>query len=579
MKCEKCGQLIDQNLQFCPHCGNPINGQVILNDPNSVNNSNVGVQDNMNNLNSGNFVDTLNVNNENQKNPDLKSGNPIKLAIIIVIIIIVIIAGIFIFKDVLFASNSNLFSSNIIGDVTYNHINYKVYSYDLHSMSPSIIGNYVVDRDNSQNSAKIRDFKGNVLFEGELGTGTIFFYYGVDGNLYYYNNSDRIFYKLNGNKFEKIYDGTCLTLEYYDKNTYTMDRSFTNNNLLYGLYTHNYNGTIINDTLIYYIEDGKLKNVNVDGNVVSKNYYPEKGHIVLSKDDFNIYTGYTSSTGHHYAVYDIYNNKMIIDYNNDYYNISFLGNDRYVVSKDKKSGVVDSNNNILLPFEYNNIYVSQDKQHIIAIKSTSDNDENAYKVTIYDLNLKKEFEFAANNLNTSSMLYVTKHGDNYILYSSAKKQSRKDTNSVINVVKKDGSISTFETSYLFFTKELMISYLDTTRIITAYDENMNEKYKINVEDPYEDLSLGHNETIMWTNGSAINYYDITNGSVVSKDTPYVEAFGNGFKILHEDYQVYLYINNEKTLLSSDSKVKVVKLADGNYYVVAGSKFAYVEINK
>lgn len=145
-----------------------------------------------------------------------------------------------------------------------------------------------------------------------------------------------------------------------------------------------------NELTILDTNGNEIQNSNIVSLTKTKdgNYY-----IAIDKDNF-------------YTVLDQNKNNLLND-NYDY--IEYLGDSHFIVSKDRKSGIIDSNNNVLLDIQYNSVISVHEADLIQAYNSETD------ETILFNRNFQEIGKMLAAEVEVKDS-YVLMYSDNDFKY-------------------------------------------------------------------------------------------------------------------------------------------------------------------
>lgn len=435
---------------------------------------------------------------------------------------------------------------------------------------------------------KLFDMDGNILFEGTESYTQILS--GIDDELYLTHvgadqkndNASISIYKFNNKELEEVFTAD-------DENYLFTTLIYTNNNNDYllgvvGETLHNEENVKV-ETLLYTLngEKQELKDVRLHGEnpfrlaidepIVTYN----KDYIVV-KDTNNEYK---------YGIYDINNKDIILNTKYDGLYTTNTGN--YIAVKGKKAGIVNVKSKILVDFKYDFIYdagtfyvVSKDKKLGIL--------DNEFKVVI-----KPTFTFQ--QVENSGFSYqpccgainsfnAYKYKDKYVLTVNEKELSYDLKYKVHEtyIIDSKGEYLTIGANEFNIYKDFIYGYDKDARKYSIYDENFAEKYTIDIskydfeDGPY--ISLINDNTIVVSLDTEL-YYDYLTGEEIEsiKDATFtVDKIE--FKYINKDKKVYLKVNGDvlgeyKFNPQQNEDIFYYNIADKIYYYVTNDTYVMV----
>jgi len=389
---------------------------------------------------------------------------------------------------------------------------------------------------------KIMDLKNKVLFEGEELFSNI--YEGIDDSLYLVineeENSTNVIYlsKLEDEKFVEV-KNLSEGLAYYAPIKY-YENEYSNSFKVLGFTAvksaYDEDMREINKSYIYLLgnEEFELNDYFLYGDSI---HLKEGAREVITYDKKYIVISEINSSSKKYGLYDLENKKVVIkpQYEGLYRN----KNEEYIVIKDGKYGIIDKSLKKIVNYEYE--FIDKNDDYYVVSKDK--------KLAIMDKNYKliTKFEFDYQEIPNIKYNYLNK-GDNYNTFSSAKINDKYIL--VINnkeyiddleyekheayFINADGTYETIIENDFYINKEdnFFYSYNKEDGIYTFYDQDLKEKFKINISDYDYDLkaqiSLKNNNTINIKLDSDI-YFDANTGEEI-KSVSDEEMEINGIKI-------------------------------------------------
>lgn len=325
MFCKKCGSKLDDDAQFCEHCGTVIK-RIILETP-ETQNSNISLETDV-------TIPSIDVGNEGQA-PATAMKKPIKALIIGAVVIVIIIVAILL--NSLIGDNSTI-GSNIYQETNFN--NGAKFAYDDRRLY--IIGLY--DEDDKDTSLYSTDYKG-VNKKLISANGDIVSIRVVDGKIFYRASKDKKFtigmMNCDGTDDTSIVTSSDILVSYdiYDNTLYYLEDSSIHACTLKGqddtVIVEDVDTFTVCHGYLYYVDSKdvissyKLKNgevaelcksseataLSVDGNVLYFKCDSGLSSVLLDKDHAVIKVIQDDSL-EYYVFYDdcvYYNHKMTFD--------------------------------------------------------------------------------------------------------------------------------------------------------------------------------------------------------------------------------------------------------------------------
>lgn len=397
---------------------------------------------------------------------------------------------------------------------------------------------------------KILDMDGNELFSGTESFSDIFI--GIDDELYLtIGNSDSEsasvgVYKFINKELVEVFTASdknylFTTLIYVNDNT----------NYLMGVVGETLlNGENIKIESLLYTLDGdkhEFKDVRLHGEnssrlVVDEPIFTYSKDYVVVKDTHNEYK---------FGIYDIKNSEIVL--NTKYDGLYTTSSGDYIAIKGKKAGIVNIKSKILVDFKYDFIYdangfyvVSKDKKlglidnnfvEIIKPKFTFQQVGNAgfnYYLCCGAIN-----SFAAYRYKDKYVLTVNNDEMNYDLEYKVHETY---------VIDSKGEFLTIDSNELGIYGDFIYSYDKEAKKYIIYDENFAEKYTIDISEyDFEDgpyISLVNENTIVVSLDTEL-YYDYSTGSEIEslKDAMFtIDKIE--FKYTSAEKSVFLKVNGE-----------------------------------
>lgn len=439
-----------------------------------------------------------------------------------------------------------------------------------------VVGDYIIFYKEDY-VTKILSLSGNVLYEGNYKANR--FALGFDKNLYLLDvqsaddaNSIKVS-KFDDNDIKEVYsvgvDNTYFQLIYYS--------DYEDNSYLVGLagseFVYEDGETKIEDTYFY----------DLKGNEDSFNGYMFSGDVAVLDVESDIHT-YNDQyitfvdSNNKYGLYDYVNREVVID--SEYDGLYGTYNDNFIAVKDKKAGIINSKEKILVVFEYDFI----DRQNGFYVIGKDDKlaimNKDYEFVTGFDFKyhrgdgIEYTYKLCCTNFNTFAAI---KLGDKYILATNViideddLDNSNDDTylidsNGESEAIKEDGFkvldnyvyfFNKKENSYLFYDKDL--EYRFTVDLSTyTFAKSFQDFYELGdyvyifekdlffdtkngkeVEKP-EEIYINKNVTVTNSNNTA----------VIKADGEKIATLKNTKKnpMLQEEYDKGFYFTDDEKLV-------------------------------
>lgn len=434
---------------------------------------------------------------------------------------------------------------------------------------------------------KLLDMDGNVLFEGNETYSDIIM--GIDEELYLV---------LYGADLENDY-ASASVYKFVDKKLVEVftaaDAGYLYTNLVYRVDGIEYlvgivGETLLNDddvkveTVLYTLDNDRreIKDVRLHGEDNFRLAIDEP--IVTYSKDYVVVKD--SNDENKFGVYDIKNNTIVL--NTKYDGLYTTMNGNYIAVKGKKAGLVNVKSKMLIDFKYDFIYdagnfyvVSKDKKLGII--------DNEYNVVIKPTfafqhvgNAGFSYRLCCGAINSFSAI---KYKDKYVLTVNEGELEYQINYKVHEtyVIDSKGEYLTIGSNEFGINGDFIYSYDKVTKKYAIYDENYAEKYTIDISDyDFEDgpyISLLNDNTIRVELDTAL-YYDFATGEEIDglKDATFV-VDKIEFKYIAKDKKVTFKVNGE--VISTydyvpDGYNNFYKSIDDNmYYFVANNTYAMV----
>lgn len=423
--------------------------------------------------------------NKTKKKRKLKKGLIKKFIIFIFILILgisCILGGIY---------WVNLNKEDIIQ--VFTKYNYKVYKTTSDKIE-ILDDNYIIEKDNTGVIEKITSFNNTVLYQNSDNDKTIYnVIEGIDSQLYIYNIDKTInLYSINKekrlvNSIDNSKNNT-VPIVYIDSN---------NHEILLGFYSNNYVYTL--DKKQYTINGYELIGNNDKSKIITYN----KNEIIIHNNK-------------KYGIYSIKENVTLLEPKYD--KINNYDNTYYVAFKGNDAGIINSRDNVLLDFNYDNI-----KKNIV-IK----NGKLAILNNNFEIITKYDFKDPTNSA------YVYNVDKNYLLVTSE----------MAYLINNNGTYTSFKENIMNFDNNynFYYSYNDKDKEFVIYDKSIDKKYSIFVDN----YDINNGTIYKFGNTIIINdtYYNYDTGEVLDKINKNILDLSN-VKILYLNGKLNIYINDKK----------------------------------
>jgi hypothetical protein len=419
-----------------------------------------------------------------KKKKKLKKGLIKKFILIILILLIVVLCAIGGTYWV------NLNKEEIIQVFTrYTYNKYRT-NYDKFEV---LYDNYIIEKDSDDSVQKITTFNNAVLYKNNDSDNTKYTVIeGIDNKLYLYNIDKVVnLYSLD-NKYKEfvinIDKKDIVPIIYIDSNNYERLMGFYGNKTVYTL-----------DKKQYTINDYELIGNNDKDKIITYN----NREIIVKKDN-------------KYGIYDIKENVTLI--NTKYDMIHNYDDTYYIAYKGKDAGIINSNDKVLLDFDYDNI-----KKNIV-IK----NDKLALLSNNFEIITKYDFKDSDNSA------YVLDINKKYLLVTGVSS----------HLINNNGSYTTIQEDIMVCdgNNDFYYSYNDKEKEFVIYDENINKKYSIFVDK----FDIKNDSIYKFGNTIIINdtYYNYETGEVLKKINRNVLELSNT-KVSYNNGNIDIYLNDKK----------------------------------
>ena len=430
--------------------------------------------------------------------------------------------------------------------------NYKVVNKD--GNEAQVLDNYIILYKDGY-VTKILSLTGEVLYEGSYKANT--FALGIDKKLYLLDvqsaddaNSIKVS-KFDGNEIKEVYsvgvDNVYFQLIYYS--------DYENDSYLVGLagseFVFEDGESKIEDTYFY----------DLKGNGDSFNGYMLSGDVAVLDIESDIYTyneQYITFVDNNdkYGLYDYVNEKMVTEASYD--GLYGTYNDNFVAVKDKKAGIINSNEKILVVFEYD--FIDQHKDFYVVSKDDklAIMNKDYEFVTGFDFKYQKGdgegfiYKLCCASFNTFA---AVKYGNKYILVTNNMINEYGldypidetyiiDSNGESEAIKEDGF--NILDNYIYFFDKKSNSY-------AFYDKDLDYRFTVDLstyafaKDFQYFYEFGD---YVYVSGKNI-YFDTKNGKEVTKPE---ESFVNkNVKVIDGNNKAVISVDGEEVVTLKNSK--------------------------
>ena len=422
--------------------------------------------------------------NKTKKKRKLKKGIIKKLIIFIIILII----GISCISGSIYWVNIN--KEDIIQ--VFTRYNYKLYKTTYDNVE-ILNDNYIIEKDESGIVEKITDFSNSVLYQNNDDKTTYTIIEGIDNQLYFYSiDKSIVLYSIN--KEKKLVTSidnskkNIVPIIYIDSNNHEILLGFYGNNSVYTL-----------DKKQYTINGYELIGNNNNNKIITYN----KNEIIIVKNN-------------KYGIYDIKDNVTLIEPKYD--KINNYNDTYYIAFKGKEAGIINSNDKVLLDFDYDNI-----KKNIV-IK----NDKIALLNDNFEIITKYDFK------DPKSSAYVLNINKNYLLV----------TEGISYLINNNGTYASIKENIIVCDKsnDFYYSYNSNEKEFVIYDENIEKKYSIFVDN----YNINTGTIYKFGNTIIINntYYNYDTGEILEKINKNILELSN-VSIKYTNNNLNIYLNDKK----------------------------------
>lgn len=451
----------------------------------------------------------------------------------------------------------------------------------------SINNKYIIEYEDNV-LYKILDFYTNVLFEGEEEFTTV--EEGIDSTIYIIKEDTLeeenhiTVSKLHDKKIEAVKELNHLGVTYvpirYQKNDIYQLIGFTGTSQ-----TLDEELNEVNKSYVYTLanKELELKDLAFAGD---KELNLEKQKEIISYDKRYIVL---KDTNNKYGLYDINNGKMIIT---PQYEGLITDKTNYIAIKNGKYGVINSQLKKKIDFIYD--FIDRKNGYYIVSKGAKMAlmNKDYHLITKFDFlyqpsknNIKYKAVFDNGTYNTFQSYQV---GNKYVLitnYMEYKENLEYDLHETY-IIASDGSYSTIKENefYVDEENELIYSYNKEEKKYTFYDQDLKEKYTIDISN-YDynkraDVHLLNGNTIVIHLDSDV-YFDYENGEYIDTVKDYTITIED-IKISYSSKeQIVTYLIDEKEITKIDVKEEndhngyYNKLDDTSIYFMTDTDFVRI----
>lgn len=430
--------------------------------------------------------------------------------------------------------------------------NYKVVDKD--GNEAQVLNNYIILHKDGY-VTKILSLAGEVLYEGNYKANT--FALGIDKNLYLLDvqsaddaNSIKVS-KFDGKEIKEVYsvgvDNVYFQLVYYS--------DYENDSYLVGLagseFVFEDGESKIEDTYFY----------DLKGNEDSFNGYMLSGDVAVLDIESDIYTyneQYITFVNNNdkYGLYDYVNEKIVTEASYD--GLYGTYNDNFVAVKDKKAGIINSNEKILVVFEYD--FIDQHKDFYVVSKDDklAIMNKDYEFVTGFDFKYQNgdgegyTYKLCCANFNTFA---AVKYGNKYILVTNnmineygldypVDETYIIDSNGESEVIKEDGF--NILDNYIYFFDKKSNSY-------TFYDKDLDYRFTVDLSNYAfaKDFQYFYEfGDYVYVSGKNI-YFDTKNGKEVTK--PEESFINKNVKVIDSNNKAVISVDGEEVVTLKNTK--------------------------
>ena len=483
---------------------------------------------------------TKNAKKEIRKEKTKKFFDNLFAFIILVLIIGGITAGVYYWYTKVYDPNKKYEINLEEKEETPEEISLSPFVYTAEGTLGIINNKYIID--SQERESKILDLKGNEIIKID---DQVFVEEGIDEKLYAYKIEDaetesRItLYEIKDNKLNEL-------LELNESSVFFSAIMYQEGENEYlvgfgGIGGSEFEGY---NTVIYTLDGklNKLEDTRIIGDIeplgIGEDYYTnsKKGIVVKNKQNKS-------------GVYDFESQKMVIDF--DYTDLYSINDTDYVAIKDERSGIINTNLKKILDFEY--IFIDRNDEFFVLNK----NNKLAIMDKKYNMITKFEFDYQGEEYDYNlccgryNSFIAFKQGDKYVLntsYDPSLDYNKYET----YIIDNNGEYKTLVDVELvkYQTNNLVYTYNPNTKIYTIYDNNMEEKFKIDIKQfdiktSYPYISY-YNPNTLKVEGYKI-YFDAETGENIK--TP------NEYEYTKDNLSIKYLSNKTKVEIKIDDKLE------------------------
>lgn len=527
---------------------------------------------------------------ENKKEKKKRFFEELRSFFILLVVILAVVFGVWYWYTNVYDKKDNIPAKkeeNVVNQ-------YKSYKYTVASNHKLDVLNdkYVIEYDDDY-IYKVMDVKTNVLFEGEEEFD--FYIEGSDGNIYIVLDSEADtenivnIYKLDNKKFTEV-------KELFVENVYFVPIQYeeikgSGNYITLGFtgtrYSYDTELNEENTTFVYSLDgdEYELDNYQLIGDTKGNNSY--ESIVTYNKDKIIFYVSETYSDKS-YGLLKLSDGEVIIK---PQYDGLYTNGSNYIAVKDGKAGIITDKLKKIVNFDYD--FIADYGTYYVVSK----NNKMAIMDEKYNLVTDFVFDYQASSNNVSYVYNGVNTFDSYKIndkYILSINNLELDNNlqydkSETYIINKNGKYTTIEANKFFVNSSsgLIYAYSNSSRVVTLFDSELNELYKINLNN-YDFSGLPKVKLI---NGNTLEikldssiYYDYETGEEINdiKD----------FSALINDITINYDKKNKKLIYSSDDKeianidvdiddidnMNFIELNEKEFYYATDSQFLYIGKN-
>lgn len=476
----------------------------------------------------------------NEENDDKK--NKIIIGLVICIVVLLIIVFLFLIsgnkKDDDNTNKENNNNNNTENENKEDNPNGKDESKDDekvikeddydYSSAKVFFNKYILITSKDEKKEVITDLDGNIILKV---TPSWKFYEGPENSIYainlnYTEDNNYIVKRIKDNLVHDIIkekaDGLLISKE---------------NNKLLGIYKKDTS----KDT--YYIFDGNNYNTSTPNYLGAysntsnevKNIYNNRFMITFetSGEDFK-----------NYGIFDVRSNKQITD--GLYDHIEHLHDDIFVAEKNNKSGIINTDNKILLDFKYEVIAYSNDLYFVgennkLKVLDKNLNDLNI-EIDVPKLNL---YSYSSHS-GTINPFDLTKYQNSVIVRVGYLPGGTSE----YTIVNKNGTKTTLDKGYIGFAGDYLVHSNENDTFINMYDGTMTLKHKIDVQEKairLDNINLFLNNTLV-----------INKNKLYNLDTDKTKGTTSWYRRVSQEFDVRIDFKGDKGTVTVSSNEQVLK---------------------